>query len=279
MTDSSRDDRPTEVYPTEALAPMPATAEPRRRRRAARAWIIVASIVVGVAVLLVIADVVVRGIAEQRVAEQIEAELPPGVEGEVDVTIGGFSVLAQYLTGTIDHVELSAPELLVEGAPLDVDVTLQGVPVDFASPIAQADATVVADEATVNRLIEVAGIEGGLTLGDGAVGYERSIEVEVLSIPIPITVEVTATPVAAGDTVVLESIGVDVSAAGGSVDLSGLAERIIGDDPIEICVAERLPEGVEVTAIDVTEGSVRVDAQATGLRLDEESLADTGTCA
>ncbi|MCD2443953.1 DUF2993 domain-containing protein [Agromyces sp. SYSU K20354] len=278
MTDSSRDDHPTEVYPTEVLTPMTPAAEPRRPRRAARVWIIVVAVIVGVAALLVIADVVVRGIAEQRVAEQIEAELPPGVEGEVDVTIGGFSVLAQYLTGTIDRVELSAPELLVEGAPLDVDVALQGVPVDFASPIAQAEATVVADEATVNRLIEVAGIEGGLTLGDGAVAYERSIEVDLLSIPIPITVEVTATPVAAGDTVVLESIGVDVSAAGGSVDLSGLADRIIGENPIEICVAERLPEGVEVTGIAVTEGSVTVDAHATDLRLDDESLADTGAC-
>ena len=256
----------------------PAEAPPRdQRSRAGRVFFIVAGVVVGIAVLLVIADVVVRDIAEQRVAEQIEGELPPGVEGEVEVTIGGFSVLAQYLRGTMDRVELSAPELVVEGAPLDVDVTLQGVPVDFASPIALVDATVVADEATVNRLIAVAGIEGGLTLGDGAVGYEQSIE--VLAIPIPITVAVTATPVAAGDTVVLDSVGVDVSAAGGTVDLTGLAERIIGDDPIEVCVAERLPQGVEITAIDVTEGSVRVEAHATDLRLDEQSLADTGTCA
>jgi hypothetical protein len=255
----------------------PAGAPPREQRsRAGRVFFIVAGVIVAIAVLLVIADVIVRNIAEQRVAEQIEGELPPGVDGQVDVSIGGISVLAQYLTGTMDRVELSAPELTVEGAPLDVDVTLQGVPVDFASPIALVDATVVASEATVNRLIAVAGIEGGLTLGDGAVGYEQSIE--VLAIPIPITVAVTATPVAAGDTVVLDSVGVDVSAAGGTVDLTGLAERIIGNDPIEICVAERLPEGVEVTAIDVTDGSVRVDAHAADLRLDEESLAATGTC-
>lgn len=259
--------------PAEAVPPR------ERRSRAGRVFFIVAGVVVGIAVLLVIADVVVRNVAEQRVAEQIEGELPPGVDGEVDVTIGGFSVLAQYLRGTMDRVELRAPELLVEGAPLDVDVTLQGVPVDFASPVALVDATVVADEATVNRLIAVAGIEGGLTLGDGAVGYERSIDIDVLSMPIAITVEVTATPVAAGDTVVLDSVGVDVSAAGGTVDLTGLAERIIGDDPIEVCVAERLPQGVEITAIDVTEGSVRVEAHATDLQLDERSLADTGTCA
>lgn len=256
---------------TEAAPP------PRRRLSgAARAWIIVGAILVGIAVLLVIADIVVRGIAEQQVAEQIEADLPDGVEGQVDVSIGGFSVLAQYLSGTMDNVALSAPELTVEGSPIAVEVNLQGVPVDFASPVAQVNATVTADEAAVNDLIAIAGVEGGLTLGDNAVAYSQTIE--LFSLPIPINVEVTATPVAAGDTVVLDSVGLDVSAGGGSLDLTGIAERVIGDNPIEICVAERLPEGVEVTAIQVTEGSVRIVAEARDLRVDEASLATTGSC-
>lgn len=255
----------------------PAGAPPREQRsRAGRVFFIVAGVVVAIAVLLVIADTIVRNIAEQRVAEQIEGEMPPGVDGEVDVSIGGLSVLAQYLSGTMDRVDLSAPELTVEGAPIAVEVALQGVPVDFASPVSQVNATVTADEATVNDLIAIAGVEGGLTLGDDAVAYSQTIE--LFSIPIPIDVEVTATPVAAGDRVVLDSVGIDVSAAGGSLDLTGIAERVIGDNPIEVCVAERLPEGVEVTAIQVTEGSVRVVAEARDLRLDEESLATTGSC-
>ena len=59
----------------------PAGAPPgEQRSRAGRVFFIVAGVVVGIAVLLVIADVVVRNIAEQRVAEQIEDEMPPGVE-------------------------------------------------------------------------------------------------------------------------------------------------------------------------------------------------------
>ena len=78
--------------------PIPDGAEPPRRRRVgrgARIAIVVAAIVVGVLALLVAADVVIRNIAEQRIADEIEAGLPPGVEADVAVKIGGGSVIAQ----------------------------------------------------------------------------------------------------------------------------------------------------------------------------------------
>ena len=246
----------------------PAGAPPREQRsRAGRVFFIVAGVVVAIAVLLVIADVVVRNIAEQRVAEQIEGKLPPGVDGEVDVSIGGFSVIAQYLTGTMDRVELSAPELTVEGAPLDVDVALQGVPVDFASPIALVDATVVADQATVNRLIAVRG-HRGRPHARRRRGRLRAVDRGARH-PDPDHRRGHRHPGRGG-----RHRG---ARPGRRRRLGrrrhgrphGLAERLLGDDPIEVCVAERLPQGVEVTAIDVTEGSVRVDAHAADLRLDE----------
>ena len=50
----------------------PAGAPPREQRgHAGRVFFIVAGVVVAIAVLLVIADTIVRNIAEQRVAEQI----------------------------------------------------------------------------------------------------------------------------------------------------------------------------------------------------------------
>ena len=56
------------------------------RGRAARIWITVVAIVVALAALVVVADVIVRNIAEARFAEEIEANLPDGVEGDVGVT-------------------------------------------------------------------------------------------------------------------------------------------------------------------------------------------------
>ncbi|GAA1803191.1 DUF2993 domain-containing protein [Agromyces neolithicus] len=252
-----------------------AGATPREHRsRAGRVWIIVAAIVVAVAVLLVITDVVVRGIAEQRVAEQIEAELPPGVEGEVDVSIGGFSVLAQYLAGSIDRVQLSAPELSVQGVPISVDVVATDLPPALDAPVGHITARLDADEAAINQLIEIPEVQGEVVLGDGIVGYSDTTR--FLGIPIDYTV--TARPIAAADRVLLEPVGVEVGAGGGAIDVSGLVDRITGGDPIPVCVAEHLPAGVEVAQIAVEPGTAAVTLEANGISLDEQSLATTGTC-
>lgn len=246
--------------------------EPRRRlSRGARIGLVVAASVVGLAALVVVADVVARGIAEQRVADEVRQNLPAGVEGDVDVTIGGVSVIAQYLSGTMEQVSLSAPELVVEGAPLDVDVELHGVPVDLGSPVARLEATVSAEQEAVNQLVQVPGATGSITLGDDTVGYEGAIEFFGQSI----AYQVTATPTAAGDEVLLQPVGVEV---GGSLDLSGIVERILGGDPIAVCVAEHLPEGLEVTDVAAAPGTVRVELEGSEITLDEAHLRQTGSC-
>jgi len=248
------------------------TAAPRSR--AARVWITIAAVIVAVAALLVVADVVVRNLAQERVAEEIRSNLPEGVEGDVDVTIGGFSVVAQYLSGTMDRVELSAPELTVNDVPLGVHVVAEGVPVDLASPVAHLTAVIDADQDAVDRLITVPGVDGGFTLGDGLVGYDDTIDV----FGIPIGYSVTARPTAAGDTVLLQPEGVEVTSGGGAVDVSGLVGRLLGDDPLPICVAEYLPDGVEVNDITIAPGTATVELEARDITLDEASLTSTGSC-
>jgi hypothetical protein len=141
-----------------------------RRGRAARIWITVIAIVVVLGGLLVVADVVVRNIAEQQVADQLEQNLPDGVEGDVDVTIGGLSVIAQYLSGSMDRVELSAPELTVAGVPISVEVEARDVPPGLDAPVGHVTATIEADEEAVNQLVQVPGVRGELAFGDGTVG-------------------------------------------------------------------------------------------------------------
>ena len=252
-------------------------SEPRERRRlgrAARIWIVVGVVLAVIVALVVVAEFVARGIAEQRVAEEIRSNLPEGVDGDVDVTIGGFSVIAQYLSGTMEHIELDAPELTVEGAPLAVSVVAEGVPVDLASPVDRLTATITADADAVNQLITVAGAPTGVTLGDGTVGYEGSIEIFGL----PITYQVTATPIAAGDSVLLEPEAVEVGAVGAAIDVSGIVERLLGGDPVEICIADRLPEGVQLESIAVAPGAAAVRLRADGLVLDAASLEQKGSC-
>jgi hypothetical protein len=245
-----------------------------QRNGAARVWTTIVVIVVAVGALLVVADIVVRNMAQERFSEQIRSNLPEGVDGEVDVTIGGFSVIAQYLAGTMDRVELSAPALTVNGAPIAVDVVGEGVPVDLAAPVRSMSAVIEADQDAINRLIAIPDVEGDVTLGEGVVSYADTIEVFGLRLGY----SVTAHPTAAGDTVLLQPENVQVDAGGGGIDVSGMADRMLGDDPIAVCVAQYLPEGVEVNGIEIAAGTATVRLEAQGIMLDEASLATTGSC-
>lgn len=266
------DDQLTEVF---APAAEPGSTGRRRpRRRAARAWIAIVVFLIVVVALLVVADVVTRNIAEQRAREQIQAGLPAGVEGAVDVSIGGFSMIAQLLSGTMDRVELSAPELLVEGSPLDVDVVAEGVPIDLASPVAKIDATIEIGQDAVNRLVTVPGVDGGLTFGEGTIGYDGTTDL----LGVTVDYSVAAKPTAAGDSVLLEPVDVTVGAGGAAIDVSDVITRLVGDDPLDICVAQYLPGGVDVSSITITPGAAHVELDAQWIMIDRASLEQTGRC-
>ena len=76
----------------------------------------------------------------------------------------------------------------------------------------------------------------------------------------------------------LEPEGVEVGAIGAAIDVSGIVERLLGGDPLEICIADRLPEGVQLESIAVAPGAAAVRLQADGLVLDSASLEQKGTC-
>lgn len=260
---------------TVRIEPIGEPDRPRRRTSAGgRALIVVGMLIVIVVGLLVLVETVGRGIAERNVAASIEQGMPEGVEGEVDVRIHGVSALWQVLSGSMDEIVATAPELDVYGVPVDVTVTANGVPLAQGEPVEHAEVVARVDEAAVDAIAESQGVPGGLELGDGTVAY--SDEVEFLGIPIGFTV--TAEPEAAGDRVLLTPIGADIQAGGSTIDASGLVDRLVGGEPLPICVADRLPEGVEVTGIDVSPDGATVRLEATGLPLVEDTLATTGTC-
>ena len=207
----------------------PTGAPAPRRRRAARIWITVVAIVVALVALVVVADIVVRNVAEARFAEEIEANLPDGVEGDVGVTIGGFSVIAQYLSGSMDHVELSAPELVVDGTPICGRRRRRGRSASTSRPVEHLTATLEADEAAVNQLDQRARASRATWPSATARSATRDPPGSSAS---GSSYSVTAEPTAAGDTVLLQPVGVEVGAGGGSLDVSGIVERLLGDDPV-----------------------------------------------
>ncbi|UFS60038.1 LmeA family phospholipid-binding protein [Subtercola endophyticus] len=255
--------------------PGPATASaarPGRPRKRGRIIAIVAGTVVLLAIILVALDFGLRAYAESQVKSAVLENLPSTVTGDVDVNIGGGPFLVQYLSGTFSDVTLTSKNMQVNGVPVQISVTANDVSTDSSKPVPRASATLTLDQAAVNTFLSVPG-SNQIMLGDGTVGYSGTVNVFGLTLGYDATA--TATP--QGPDVLLTPTGAQLSAGSASIDVSGALKSVVSK-PISICVAQYLPEGVQITSITPTAGSVTVTAEATNLTLSEEALKTTGSC-
>ncbi|WP_210508662.1 LmeA family phospholipid-binding protein [Naasia sp. SYSU D00057] len=144
-------------------------ASPRRRRRL---WLIAPlAVLVVLAVLAVVLGIAARAWAEGYIAEEVERNLPEGVEGDVDARLGGVSLVAQYLSGRLDDVRLTSENLEVQGVPVEARVELEGVPVDRSQPVERATGSVRLDERAVQAILTAQGYPGTAAIADGGIVY------------------------------------------------------------------------------------------------------------
>lgn len=277
---------PTAAYPTEVLHAGATGADagsgagrddgagdgtPRRR---VRWWLVAALAVVVAAALLVVADLIVRGVTEERVASGIESSLPEGVEGEVHASLGGFSAIWQLMTGRLERLDLSAPELEVQGEPVAVEVSAVGVPTAAGGTVERATGDISLGAASLDALVPTPEGIGSFELGDGVVSFGGSARFFGREFGYT----VTATPTAAGDRVLLSPESVELGMDGDTIDLGGTVDRLLGGDPIPVCVAQYLPEGVEVNGVEISPDAVSIRLEASRIALDAASLETTGSC-
>lgn len=245
--------------------------------RTRRPLIIVVSVIAGIAVLVglfFIADAVVRGVAEQRVAEEIVKQLPAGVTATPTVTIGGASVIAQYLGGTFEDIAIDAPDAVIDGIPAGISLQLNGFPVDTSKPVAEATGTATLSQKALNDLIERSAPNSAVELGTGELSYAASASFLGFTVGYRVTGEVEA----AGDSVLVVPTGAEVTAGGGGFDVSKLLSAIVGSEPVSVCTAQYLPVGVSIADIDVAPQAVAVQLDASNLVFDEASLQTLGSC-
>ncbi|WP_431280050.1 LmeA family phospholipid-binding protein [Leifsonia poae] len=249
-------------------------AQPRAKRRWLRILLWVLIPIVALVALFFVADGIARAYAQDRVASEIEKGFPDTVSGDVSVSIGGASVIQQYLSGSFDRVELDAPKLMVQGAPISASVVATGVPTDFSKPVANLDGTLGVSQDSLNKLVSIPGITGDLKLGDDVVTYDGTADI----LGLPIGYQVSVSPEAAGKTVLLQPVDAKVTAGSGAIDLSTLVKALTDRGPIPVCVAQYLPEGVQVNEITVTPGHATVQLSAEDFVLDDKTLQSKGSC-
>jgi hypothetical protein len=209
--------------------------------------------------VLVGGAVVVDGVARDRTEERVAAELTgiPGIEGSPEVTIAGFPFLTQLADGELGTVVVTAPAATVEGLRMeDVDARFTGVTTSAPYTAASADLTAMVRPDDVEAVLAV---DVDLGIRDG----ELIASTSVLGLPL----DVVLVPRAAG-----RDVEVDVTAflLGGvrveSEDLpAGVADELAG---IRFAV-NGLPDGMELTGVEVDEDGLRLTAVGRGLTLAE----------
>lgn len=250
----------------------------RRRRRGLSSFIIATIVVLALVAGFFLADAGVRNYAENRAKDEIAAHLPDSVTGDVSVSIGGLSAIAQYLTGSFDRVTLTAPALSVDGVPASVHLVATDVPVDQAKSVGDVRGTVDLDQAALNTLLAAALPTGApaanLVLGDGTVQYQGSVSVLGRNVGY----QATATPTAEADSLLFTPSNATITTGAGTVDATAILPLVLGKQPIRVCVARYLPEGVNLAGVDVTPGRARITLESSTLMLTTQSLTTLGTC-
>lgn len=253
----------------------PVPPEPRRRHGGRTALIVVGIVVVVLVVLAVVADFAARSYAEGRAEKQIEQNLPAGTTGRITVKINGFSVLLQALRGTLSDVTLSSSNLVTSGVPLEVNADVKDVPLKSGGETGAVDATVVLDQAALNRSAILTKVSGTVTLKSGALAYASSIDLLGLKIGYDVTVKPSLAQ--AGKELVLTPTAASITGSNSFVDVSTLL-GYLKTNPPTVCIAQSLPKGSSVTRIDISSSAVTLHLHNTGLPLDESGLTTKGSC-
>jgi hypothetical protein len=227
-----------------------------------RALLVVALLLIG---LVLVADRVAVGFAEDRVAEQVAEK--GGLAGTPEVDIDGFPFLTQAVGGRYDEVRISlTAEQLGQPEGTRADVVLRGVEVPLSSVLAGS-----VQEVPVERIDGTATLSYALL--SAQLGSGTELEREGDGLRITRTVEVLGRQVrlTATGQVALEGndLVVDVEeASGAGVDVPGfLLDR--ATDLLDLRYpVPALPFGLQLTGVrPAADGvDIRVEATDTVLR-------------
>lgn len=271
---------PTPDTAADAEAEVAAEASPARpRRRGLIAALILVGIVVVLGVAAVIAESVARAQAQALIAEQVREALRLEAEHPVEVAIAGPPVLWQAAGGRFEQITVEVPELAVGELRGDLTLIAEGAPLDTAQPTETVQAVFRVAEADVAAL---AGFLAGAVATDVRLD-EREIRFEtgfdIFGVPFSIGIGLTPT-VEEGQLAFTPS---SVVLGDERLDAAQLQEQFGGIvDPLltsqRFCVAQYLPQALELTAVQVGDEQLVVVFQGADVALGGSEFATLGTC-
>jgi hypothetical protein len=223
---------------------------PRRRRRG-RVWIAALSLLAVLAVLLVVADQIAKAYAQNMIASKLQSS--SGLSAKPSVTIEGFPFLTQVAAHDIGAIDLSASD--IQAGKLDISsVKAKATGVHFNSSFNSATIDQITGTALIpfDALANATGAQGVTITADPS-GGPNAANVSVG--PLTATAEIVQT--GPGQiTVRMER-------------LNGIAVSIIGSLPNYTIKVPKLPAGLQVRGVSVTDQGIIVDVSAQNTSLSQ----------
>jgi hypothetical protein len=213
-----------------------------RRRRRRWPWITLLVIVL----VLVGGDRAAKAYAEDRMASQVQSSL--ALSGKPNVTIQGFPFLTQAAARTFNTVDVNASnETAGPGGQLEIaslTATLHGMHIHGTNS-ATVDQFTASALVTFTALAHAGGIPQGITLASDG-GNQIKATVDILGFSSDATAKVTQV----GD----DKINVKIT------DFGGVPADVLGSLTDFTFSIPKLPAGVKIQSITVTQQGLRVTA-------------------
>ena len=252
---------------------------PRPKRRGLIAVLIIIGIIVVLAIVAVIAESLARQQASALIADQVRSALQLEPDHPVEVTIEGASVLWQAANGRLDAVTAEAPDVAFGELVGDLTLIAEGTPLDVTQPTDSVQAVYRVAESDVAA---IAGFLAGTVVNDVQLD-EREIRFQTafsffgvdFSVGLGVTPSVQDGQLAfTPSSVVLGDERLDAA------DLQQQFGPIV--DPLLtsqlFCVAQYLPQALDLTAVQVGDEQLVVVFGARGVALGGPEFSTLGTC-
>ncbi|CAN5596942.1 hypothetical protein BH10ACT7_BH10ACT7_24810 [soil metagenome] len=272
LTYDSTADQPTVVVET----------APKKKRRRWLGWVIALGILL---VLLVVGffvgDAFAKQFATQYVRDQIIQVLHLDPDSDVEVDLGGGSVILQALAGGLNEVTIHANEITFGDITGDAQIVATGVPLDSSKPVDTLGIQVSVNEENVQKLRSfLSGIDlTSITLEDDVIRV--GTEFQILVFAIPVSVDLLPTAQDGGinfdpRTIILGEEEISVDDLRASPEFRALAGDLLNSQ--QFCIAEFLPEALILDDVKVVGKELVLTINGDGTALADPGLSSNGVC-
>lgn len=239
--------------------------------------------VLGAVALVIAALWAVDGWARQQVAsyvtDKVQQVLSLESDDGVDVSIGGFSVIAQVLTGSLDEIAVDVEEVQIGDLTGGVELTAQGVPTDLSKPVDSVEIEFrVSEESLISvaHLLSATAIDS-IELVESEIRFASEFRIFGFRIQVGIGVEPFADEGQIGFTPTSVELNGARTSADELVDTFGSAAQSLLQTR-SFCVAQWLPAVFVLDDVDVAGKELVVTIRADRKVFDEASVRELGTC-